>query len=108
MNLTNDAWFGLTTGPYQHLHQARLRAVEQGLPLVRSANNGISAVVDPVGRIKASMALNDAGVLDHGLPRATARPPYGRWGAWIEVAILVLLLGWIVPGCRLPRRDAPN
>jgi apolipoprotein N-acyltransferase len=108
VNLTNDAWFGLTTGPYQHLHQARLRAVEQGLPLVRSANNGISAVVDPVGRIKASMALNDAGVLDHGLPRATTRPPYGRWGAWIEAAILVLLLGWIVPGCRLSRRDLPN
>ena len=108
VNLTNDAWFGLTTGPYQHLHQARLRAVEQGLPLVRSANNGISAVVDPVGRIKASMALNDAGVLDHGLPRATTRPPYGRWGAWIEAAILVLLLGWIVSGCRLSPRDSSN
>ena len=104
VNLTNDAWFGLTTGPYQHFHQARLRAVEQGLPLVRSANNGISAVVDPVGRIKASLALNDAGVLDHGLPRATTRPPYARWGGWIEAAILLFLALWILAGHRLSGR----
>ena len=102
VNLTNDAWFGLTTGPYQHFHQARLRAVEQGLPLVRSANNGISAIVDPVGRIKASLALNDTDVLDHGLPRATTtRPPYARWGGWIEAAILLFLALWILAGHRL-------
>ncbi|WP_275433967.1 nitrilase-related carbon-nitrogen hydrolase, partial [Serratia marcescens] len=49
INVTNDAWYGDTPGPYQHFRQAQLRAVEQGLPLVRAANNGLSAVVDPYG-----------------------------------------------------------
>src|SRR6185312_11063516 len=57
VNVTNDGWFGLTTGPHQHLQQARLRTIEQGLPLVRAANTGISAVIDPVGRIVAHLPL---------------------------------------------------
>jgi apolipoprotein N-acyltransferase len=68
VNVTNDAWFGDTPGPRQHLAQARVRAVEEGLPLVRAANNGISAIVDPYGRIVGALRLDDAGVLDGSLP----------------------------------------
>ncbi len=70
INVTNDAWFGSSTGPYQHLHQARIRAVEEGLPVMRAANTGVSAVIDPFGRLLAHLDLNKAGALDHGLPRA--------------------------------------
>ncbi|PJI37644.1 apolipoprotein N-acyltransferase [Ferrovibrio sp.] len=81
LNVTNDAWFGTSSGPYQHLVAAKFRAVEQGLPLVRAANNGISAIVDPYGRITVQLGLNEIGVVDGGLPAAIAqRPLYARIG----------------------------
>ncbi|MBS7705879.1 apolipoprotein N-acyltransferase [Chelatococcus asaccharovorans] len=80
LNVTNDAWFGLTAGPYQHFAQARLRAIEQGLPLVRAANTGISAVVDPYGRITASLGLGQEGVIDARLPVALPSTPYAQFG----------------------------
>lgn len=73
LNLTNDAWYGITPGPYQHLHQAQLRAVESRLPLVRAANSGISAVVDAGGRIVGSLPLGEAGVFDVALPQGFDR-----------------------------------
>jgi len=79
VNVTNDAWFGITPGPHQHFAQARLRAVEEGLPLVRAANTGISAVVDPYGRIVRSLGLGAEGVLDSPLPIAIGRTTYGRF-----------------------------
>jgi apolipoprotein N-acyltransferase len=80
LNVTNDAWFGISTGPHQHFRQARIRAIEEGLPLVRAANNGISAVVDPAGRILRSLPLGAEGVLDSQLPRPIAPPLYSRIG----------------------------
>jgi len=90
VNLTNDGWFGISTGPYQHLQQARLRAIEQGLPLVRAANTGISAVIDPFGRVVARLGLGLEGVLDSGLPAAIPPTPYARAGDIPTVVILAV------------------
>jgi apolipoprotein N-acyltransferase len=96
LNLTNDGWFGVSPGPYQHFAQARLRAIEEGLPLVRAANTGISAVVDPLGRVIASLPLGSEGVLDAGLPRAVTPPLYVRLRdlpvGLIIVASLIMVL----------------
>jgi apolipoprotein N-acyltransferase len=80
INLTNDGWFGISSGPYQHLQQARVRTIEQGLPLVRAANTGISAVIDPLGRIVKSLPLGIEGVMDAPLPRRIDAPLYARTG----------------------------
>jgi apolipoprotein N-acyltransferase len=90
VNVTNDGWFGISTGPYQHFHQARVRAIEEGLPLVRAANTGISAVVDPLGRIVNSLPLGSEGVVDAPLPRPVEPPIYTRVGD-IPAAIMVLV-----------------
>ncbi|WP_040298506.1 apolipoprotein N-acyltransferase [Bartonella sp. DB5-6] len=68
INVTNDAWFGVTPGPHQHLQQAQLRAVELGIPLIRAANNGISAVIDSYGRIVVALQQNAVGVIDSPIP----------------------------------------
>jgi apolipoprotein N-acyltransferase len=89
VNLTNDGWFGISSGPYQHLQQARLRAVEQGLPVVRAANTGISAVIDPLGRVVARLGLGVEGVLDSSLPSAIPPTIYARSGD-IPAALMVI------------------
>ncbi|MEM9782427.1 MAG: apolipoprotein N-acyltransferase [Pseudomonadota bacterium] len=80
LQITNDAWFGTLGGPQQHLSQARMRAIEQGMPLVRSANTGISAVIDAHGRVVGSIPLGQHGVLDIPLPAAIEPPFYARYG----------------------------
>jgi len=89
VNVTNDGWFGISSGPYQHFQQARMLAVAEGLPLVRAANTGISAVVDPLGRVIASLPLGGEGVLDAKLPRALAPTIYARSGNAIYLLFLI-------------------
>ncbi|WP_020177204.1 apolipoprotein N-acyltransferase [Methyloferula stellata] len=78
LNLTNDGWFGNTAGPYQHFAQARLRTIEEGLPLVRAANSGISAIVDPYGRVLSELSLGREGLLDGGLPQRLGPPIFAH------------------------------
>jgi apolipoprotein N-acyltransferase len=96
LNLTNDGWFGISSGPYQHFRQARVRAIEEGLPLVRAANTGISAVVDPVGRVIKSLPLGTDGILDSSLPQAIDPTVYVRAGdglvaLGVAVAFLIVI-----------------
>lgn len=91
LNVTNDAWFGSSAGPHQHFHQARLRAVELGLPMVRAANTGISAVVDSYGRIHASLGLGEQNVLDSALPARLETTLYQRFGDLPFAFLLVLV-----------------
>lgn len=94
VNVTNDGWFGNSTGPWQHLAQARLRAIEQGLPVVRDANTGISAVIDAKGRIRKFLGLGQQGVIDAALPAADPATLYSRFGdfAFALMALLAFAL----------------
>lgn len=104
LNLTNDGWFGASAGPYQHFQQARVRAIEEGLPLVRAANTGISAVVDPLGRVVASLPLGVEGILDAPLPRPLAPTLYARLGDAPAGLMVLGGLGWVM----LSRRRRPT
>ena len=90
LNLTDDAWFGRTAGPYQHFAQARLRAVELGLPMLRVANGGISAIVDARGRVIEDAPLGFETVIDGGLPGALPPTWQARWGAATFLALTAL------------------
>jgi apolipoprotein N-acyltransferase len=96
LNLTNDGWFGMSSGPYQHFQQARLRAIEEGLPLVRAANTGISAVFDPLGRVVRSLRLGAEGVLDAPLPQPIAPTLYARLGDLPATALVVLAFAIVI------------
>jgi apolipoprotein N-acyltransferase len=105
LNVTDDAWFGLTPGPYQHFAQARLRSIELGLPLVRVANSGVSAVVDGFGREIVVAPLGAEAVLDAELPRPlppTWQSRFGSVGAAIIAAALLVggLIGKLARGDR--------
>jgi apolipoprotein N-acyltransferase len=105
LNLTNDGWFGRSTGPYQHLQQSRVRAIEEGLPLVRAANTGVSAVIDPVGRTVRELGLGEEGVLDAPLPRAIEPTVYARFRDG-PAGLVVLAAFAVVLWRRLRRKGA--
>jgi apolipoprotein N-acyltransferase len=91
VNLTDDSWFGPWTGPYQHLGIAKVRAVEEGLPIVRATSTGVSAVIDPYGRVVASLGLDQMGIVDSALPRAIEPTVYSFIGDAIFALMLVAL-----------------
>lgn len=92
VNVTNDGWFGISTGPYQHFQQARTLAITEGLPVVRAANTGISAVIDPVGRIVKELPLGVEGVVDAGLPNAIDPTYFLLLGDYPLILFLVVSL----------------
>jgi apolipoprotein N-acyltransferase len=99
VNITNDAWFGETSGPWQHLAAARLRAVEEGLPLARAAQTGISAVFDARGRQLAFLPIGATGTLTLALPGAVAAPPFARFGLVLPgLAALLCMLSGLLAG----------
>ena len=107
LNVTNDAWFGTSSGPHQHFASARMRAVEEGLPLVRAANTGISGVVDGYGRLVARLGLGVEGVVDAPLPPSLPPTIYSRWGNAVAALLILaaLVVGWLC--ARAESRSTP-
>ena len=106
LNVTNDAWYGRSSGPFQHFAIARTRAVEEGLPLVRVANNGVSGVIDASGRVPARINLDAVGYADVALPAPLAPTFYARAGDWALLTLLLLGMGPLVLG--MSRHQAPR
>jgi apolipoprotein N-acyltransferase len=105
VNVTDDSWFGPWAGPMQHLLIARVRAIEEGLPVARAANTGISAMIDPMGRLTAHLELGRMGVIDANLPRALPETIYARFG---DVPFALLLLAAVALGFAKPFRRVPR
>jgi apolipoprotein N-acyltransferase len=93
VNITDDSWFGPWAGPRQHFLTARIRAIEEGLPIARAANTGISAMIDPLGRVQAQAALNMMGSIDSALPQSLAAPLYARFGDLVFLVFLSISAG---------------
>ncbi|HEX7947061.1 MAG TPA: apolipoprotein N-acyltransferase, partial [Phenylobacterium sp.] len=110
LNVSNDAWFGGASGPWQHLNIASYRAIEQGLPIIRATPTGVSAIIDSEGRVlpKKRLGLRGYGVIDARLPSAAAPTPYSRWGDAPFAGLLLLsIAAWFVGRRRRPR-PAPD
>jgi apolipoprotein N-acyltransferase len=97
LNVTNDGWFGRTIGPHQHFHQARVRSVEEGLPLVRAANTGISAVIDAYGRVLEGTGLGEVAVFETRLPNSIHPPLSAQWrnvAFLLSLGACIVFAGW--------------
>jgi apolipoprotein N-acyltransferase len=108
VNVTNDGWFGITTGPHQHFQQARARAVEEGLHLLRVANNGISASIDPYGRVLAKIELNAEGTIDGMISKPLTLPVYAQAGDIVFLIMSVCVFLTLIVGRNMnPRTCSP-
>jgi apolipoprotein N-acyltransferase len=108
VNVSNDAWFGQTSGPWQHLNLASYRAIEEGLPIVRATPTGVSAVIDAEGRRLQTLGLGKSGVIDATLPGARLRPTaFGRYGETAFWMMIVLSAVALVPAVRRRVRRRP-
>jgi apolipoprotein N-acyltransferase len=105
VNITNDAWFGNSTGPRQHLAAARMRAVEEGLPLLRAANTGISAAFDAHGHELGRIGMQTSGSLSVRLPGALPPTPYARFGLWVPAMAGFVALGTGLAARRITSRS---
>ncbi len=96
VNVSNDAWFGQTSGPWQHLNLASYRAIEEGMPIVRATPTGVSAVIDAEGRPLQTIGLGKSGVIDAALPGARLQPTafarYGENAFWIMIGLSLVAL----------------
>ena len=92
VNVTNDGWFGTSTGPSQHFATARFRSVEEGIPMLRAANTGISGVIDAYGRVETRSNLVVEAVIDATIPPALAATPFARFGLLAVLPLIVLAL----------------
>jgi len=95
VNVTDDAWYGDTPGPRQHFALSRMRAIEEGLPVARAANNGISGMIDSYGRVWQELTLDEIGVIDSPLPKALPPTVYGRLGDLAPALLLLAVLLWL-------------
>ena len=105
IQVTNDAWFGRFVGPYQHLAQAKFRAVEQALPVIRAANTGISAIIDSKGKIVAQTRLNEATYLDSYIPSAGPKTLYTKFADWPIIIFLTLALAKLILSRKIMIKD---
>lgn len=97
INVTNDAWYGNSSGPYQHFNMVRVRAVEHGIPLIRAANTGISGVIDPYGRILSKTKLGQDAVLDEQIPKPLEHPTlYTKFGNYTIILIMIIMSGFVL------------
>jgi apolipoprotein N-acyltransferase len=92
--VSNDAWFGETNGPWQHLQIARVRALENGRPLLRATNNGVTAVIDKTGNIVEALPQFEPGVLSTSVTFTSGRTPYSYLGDWPVLVLILLFLLW--------------
>lgn len=96
VNISNDSWFGVTTGPPQHFNQARYRAIEEGLPMIRSASGGLSAIIDPYGRV--TQAMPNPSVVAAAPPESLPPTIYSRFGRVLLLLLTILIFFYGLPG----------